>query len=192
MAAAEAFTVAAGHVGTATVSGGVVRVEIHYRIRTDILSMVGIMNAAGVGVGFGRQCGGRDRGVAMSRWGARRDRRQMHLLAWLSIAALGVVVVVVPIILYALGGSPFHHLGYTGANRVLSASRRSDDLQPAILWLTWGALRFAWISWAWMTVCVILRAQVLVDRSGSSQATGQPHHAVCGGVPGRYSPRGVR
>ena len=43
VAAAEAFTVAAGHAGTATVSGGVVRVEIHYRIRTDILSMVGIM-----------------------------------------------------------------------------------------------------------------------------------------------------
>jgi Flp pilus assembly protein TadG len=39
---AEAFTVAAGHPGTATVSGGAVRVEIHYRIATDILSIVGI------------------------------------------------------------------------------------------------------------------------------------------------------
>ncbi len=42
VAAAEDFTVAAGHAGTATVSAGVVRVEIHYRIPTDILGMVGI------------------------------------------------------------------------------------------------------------------------------------------------------
>ncbi|MGH9080721.1 MAG: pilus assembly protein TadG-related protein [Acidimicrobiales bacterium] len=39
---AEAFTVAAGHPGTATVSGGAVNVEIHYRIATDILGIVGI------------------------------------------------------------------------------------------------------------------------------------------------------
>jgi Flp pilus assembly protein TadG len=42
VATAEAFTVAAGHPGTATVSGGAVRVEIHYRIATDILGVVGI------------------------------------------------------------------------------------------------------------------------------------------------------
>jgi hypothetical protein len=40
--AAEAFTVAAGHRGTATVSGGTVRVEVHYRIRTQILGIIGI------------------------------------------------------------------------------------------------------------------------------------------------------
>lgn len=42
VATAEAFTVAAGHPGTATVSGDSVRVDIHYRIRTDILGMIGI------------------------------------------------------------------------------------------------------------------------------------------------------
>ena len=42
VAAAQSFTVAAGHPGTATVSGGVVRVEIHYRVPTDILGVVGI------------------------------------------------------------------------------------------------------------------------------------------------------
>ena len=42
VATAEAFTVAAGHPGTAVVSAGVVRVEVHYRIPTDILGMVGI------------------------------------------------------------------------------------------------------------------------------------------------------
>jgi Flp pilus assembly protein TadG len=42
VAAAEAFTVAAGHPGTATASDGVVRVEIHYRIQTEVLGLVGI------------------------------------------------------------------------------------------------------------------------------------------------------
>jgi len=42
VAAADAFTIAAGHPGTATVSGGTVSVEIHYRVPTDILGLVGI------------------------------------------------------------------------------------------------------------------------------------------------------
>lgn len=42
VATAEEFTAVAGHPGTATESGGVVRVEIHYRLRTDVLSLVGI------------------------------------------------------------------------------------------------------------------------------------------------------
>jgi hypothetical protein len=41
-AAAEAFTVTAGHPGVATVTAGVVHVEVHYRIRTEILGIVGI------------------------------------------------------------------------------------------------------------------------------------------------------
>jgi Putative Flp pilus-assembly TadE/G-like len=40
--AAELFTVAAGHPGTATVSGNTVSVEIHYRIPTEVLGIVGI------------------------------------------------------------------------------------------------------------------------------------------------------
>jgi Flp pilus assembly protein TadG len=39
---AMAFTVAAGHRGTATAADGTVRVEIHYRIATDILGIIGI------------------------------------------------------------------------------------------------------------------------------------------------------
>lgn len=42
VAAAESFTVAAGHPGTATVSGGVVRVEVRFRVPTAILGIVGI------------------------------------------------------------------------------------------------------------------------------------------------------
>jgi Flp pilus assembly protein TadG len=42
VAAAVAFTVAAGHRGSATVSGGVVSVSVSYRVPTSILGMVGI------------------------------------------------------------------------------------------------------------------------------------------------------
>ena len=39
--AAEKFTIAAGHPGTATASSGTVTVVIQYRIRTEILGIVG-------------------------------------------------------------------------------------------------------------------------------------------------------
>ncbi len=40
--AAERFTESAGHPGTATVSGGTVTVVVHYRIRTQILGIIGL------------------------------------------------------------------------------------------------------------------------------------------------------
>jgi Flp pilus assembly protein TadG len=40
--AAEQFTLAAGHPGTATVSSGTVTVKIHYQIHTEILGLIGI------------------------------------------------------------------------------------------------------------------------------------------------------
>ena len=60
--AAERFTEAAGHPGTATVSGGTVTVAVHYRIRTQILGIIGLstlpvsasasaLNVQGVAVG---------------------------------------------------------------------------------------------------------------------------------------------
>lgn len=42
IADAVAYTVAAGHPGTASVTNGVVTVEVRYRIPTSILGMVGI------------------------------------------------------------------------------------------------------------------------------------------------------
>ena len=40
--AAEEFTIAAGHPGVATVSSGTVTVFVQYRIRTEILGIVGL------------------------------------------------------------------------------------------------------------------------------------------------------
>jgi hypothetical protein len=41
-AAAERFTVASGHPGTASVAGGVVTVRISYLVATDVLGIVGV------------------------------------------------------------------------------------------------------------------------------------------------------
>jgi hypothetical protein len=60
--AAEQFTLEAGHPGTATVSAGTVTVAVHYRIRTQILGIIGLsslpvsasasaVNVQGVAVG---------------------------------------------------------------------------------------------------------------------------------------------
>ncbi len=43
VAAAEAFMVATGHPGVATVSAGVVVVQVRYRIKTQVLGIVGIV-----------------------------------------------------------------------------------------------------------------------------------------------------
>jgi Flp pilus assembly protein TadG len=50
IAAAVAFTEAAGHPGTASVSGGVVTVSVHYRVRTELLGIVGINTLSVSGV----------------------------------------------------------------------------------------------------------------------------------------------
>ena len=42
VAAAESFARAAGHPGTATVSGGVVTVRISFRVPTEVLGIIGI------------------------------------------------------------------------------------------------------------------------------------------------------
>ncbi len=42
VAAAELFARAAGHPGTATVSGGVVTVQIRFRVPTEVLGIIGI------------------------------------------------------------------------------------------------------------------------------------------------------
>jgi len=42
VAAAEQFTVADGHPGTATVSGGVVTVTVRYQVPTTVLGIIGI------------------------------------------------------------------------------------------------------------------------------------------------------
>ncbi len=49
--AAEQYTDAAGHPGTATVSGGVVTVRIRYQIPTTVLGVIGIryLNVSAVG-----------------------------------------------------------------------------------------------------------------------------------------------
>ncbi len=81
-----------------------------------------------------------------------RRNRPSVLVAVLSAVALTVIVVVVPAGLYKLGGLPGFHIDVgRSANEI---SRHSDGQHLISDWLMRGALLLAWVSWAWMTICV--------------------------------------
>ena len=86
----------------------------------------------------------------------RRSRppwRHATLWAVLSAMTLLVIVVLVPVALFVVGGLPFSH-----ARGLLSlfhgGSSHSDDRRLVARWLSSGALTLAWVTWAWMTLCV--------------------------------------
>ena len=72
----------------------------------------------------------------------------------LSVALLAIVVTI-PIVLAAMGGWPLTTVGYRQAVQTVSA-HGSVDPHLVGAWLWRGALIVAWISWMWMTVCVVL------------------------------------
>ena len=63
VAAAENFTVEAGHPGTATVSAGAVTVSVRYRVTTSILGIVGIHSLAVSATATAVDLGGVTRGT---------------------------------------------------------------------------------------------------------------------------------
>ncbi len=101
----------------------------------------------------------------MTTRGLRRHARPTGLTrAALCAAVLGVIVVVVPLVLYALGGLPLAHLGLLSAKERLLSDRSSSPILVSHLLLR-GALFLGWISWAWMTLCVAIEARsVLTGR----------------------------
>jgi DNA-binding SARP family transcriptional activator len=91
------------------------------------------------------------RGVLHRR--SRPARRHATLWAVLSAMAIVVIVIVVPVALFVAGGLPFSH-----ARGLLSlfhgGSSHPDDRRLVARWLSSGALTLAWVTWAWMTLCV--------------------------------------
>ena len=82
-------------------------------------------------------------------------RHQRLLWGALSIVALTLIVVAVPAGLFEVGGFPVFHVDLGQAAKEIS-SHRTDGPRLISHWLIRGALILAWISWAWMTMCVIL------------------------------------
>jgi DNA-binding SARP family transcriptional activator len=82
-------------------------------------------------------------------------RRERRLWAVLSTLALLAVVLAVPVLLYLMGGSPFTGWGVPHLTRAI-AVHGSYDPHLVSHWLSRGALAIAWVSWAWMSVCVAL------------------------------------
>ncbi|MHB8497102.1 MAG: BTAD domain-containing putative transcriptional regulator [Acidimicrobiales bacterium] len=88
----------------------------------------------------------------MLRVPARPPGRVRTLAASVAVVA---IVVALPIVLEAVGGSPFDHLGVSELGSALLSHRTHD---PSLVWhwLARGALIVAWLSWAWLTVCIVI------------------------------------
>jgi hypothetical protein len=88
----------------------------------------------------------------------------------LSTLALVSMVVVVPVVLATVGGSPVPHGGLAGLDHLFHR-RQGFDLRLATAWVLHGALALAWVTWAWMAVCVGIE---LVARSRGRAPTRLP------------------
>jgi DNA-binding SARP family transcriptional activator len=86
------------------------------------------------------------------------SRRIGVIWAALSTIALMLIVVAVPVGLAVVGGLPFSHID---PGRVTGAFSPHHAYDPRLIthWLVRGSLLLAWISWAWMTVCVVLEVR---------------------------------
>ena len=96
------------------------------------------------------------------------NRQEGLVRAGLSTIALVLIVVVVPIGLLSVGGLPFSHFDPGHAARSLVAHRSFD---PSLMahWILRGSLFIAWISWLWMTVCVIVEVKSWITGRSSTQ-----------------------
>ncbi len=89
-----------------------------------------------------------------------------------SAVALVAIIVLVPMALVAVGSTTFAHLDLSHLGRLFSSGREND---PHLVthWLAGGALAIAWLTWAWMTVCVVveMRARKTGRAAGSLPAS---------------------
>jgi DNA-binding SARP family transcriptional activator len=80
------------------------------------------------------------------------------LLTVVSSVVLVSIIVAVPAVLIALGGSPLSHLDLGHSLPTLSShgSETTGSSAFVMRWLARGPLLVAWILWLWMTVCITL------------------------------------
>ncbi len=103
----------------------------------------------------------------MTSWAIMPKSTRNARVVWaaLSTVALACIVVAVPVGLYELGGVPFLHVDLGQALKEISSHRLyGSHLIGHSLLRT--ALILAWISWTWMTMCVMLEIR--------SRVTGRP------------------
>ena len=140
----------------------------------------------GVCRGVRRRCSRRDRRVAVTMpTGSGRTVRIGPMWASLSLGGLLLIVVGVPIALVQAGGLPLAHLDAGQVVRTVT-SHRSLDAHTVTDWVARGALLFAWVSWAWMSVCVVVEMPIVVHGPRSGATAGEPDLPVGGGMPGGH------
>ena len=109
-------------------------------------------------------------------------RHQRLLWGALSIVALTLIVVAVPAGLFEVGGFPVFHVDLGQAAKEIS-SHRTDGPRLISHWLIRGALILAWISWAWMTMCVILEIRSRLTGRSSARLPASRSVQSLAGVP---------
>jgi hypothetical protein len=98
--------------------------------------------------------------------------------AALSLVALIAIVLAVPVVLLSLGGPPFAHIDLGQLTRVAGAHRPYDP-HLFVAWVARAALLLAWLSWAWMSLCVALELRArLTGRPSTRLPTGRTLQAV--------------
>ena len=85
----------------------------------------------------------------------RRGRTARGVAATVVLAGL---VLGVPFALVTLAGGPSLHLDPGGLWQA-ALHRRPGDIRTVTAWLGRAAVLFAWIGWAWLTICVALEAR---------------------------------
>ena len=91
--------------------------------------------------------------------------------AGLSGALLVALVVAVPAVLLAVGGSPIPRGGIHHLVTIFKSSHGFDGT-VATSWLVHGSLVLAWLTWAWMLVCVAFELRSWVTGRSSPHLPG--------------------
>jgi len=90
--------------------------------------------------------------TTMSRSGARSTP---PMLAVLSTIALVLISIAVPVVLVTVGGSPIPSGGLRRLRLMLDHGQ-GFDAHVVTSWILHGALLLAWVTWAWMLVCLAI------------------------------------
>ena len=96
------------------------------------------------------------------------SRQEGAVRAGLSTVALVIIVLAVPIGLLLVGGLPFWHVDPAQIARAL-VQRRTFDSGFMIHWVLTGSLVIAWMSWLWMTLCVMVEVKSWITGRSSAQ-----------------------
>ena len=170
VAAAQAYLSAAGHAGSATVSGDMVEVTVVIPYRTVILGIAGIRRAHGHRLRSGPRRAGCPRGRAMRPATRPNDSRpSLDLVRGIfAVGAIALLLVGVPLLALPRLGWPLPHGMPAPADLLDALVHRAVSFSvllraaAAVLWLAWGVL----------AACIVVEAVAWARRREARRLNG--------------------